>query len=292
MRRKRPLLLAALGLVALVAACPAERVFGDGPGPAAPAPVDLQNQICPVAAVAVKPGITAEVRGAIVHFCCTTCATKYRANPDSYQKTLRSEPGIAAKLDAIAAANPCPSRTETSRAMVLRAGIRDLLTDHVGWRRSVIVSALAGLADEDAARKRVLANTAEIGAALKPYYGDAAGKRLAVLLEESGRADDELVSALKTRDVTRVEAASKRAGESAAEVASFLNGINPSAWTLESVKSAFRSMNERIASAAKARATSDWDRDVAAHGEALVHARRIADLLADGICRQFATAFQ
>lgn len=60
--------------------------------------------------------------------------------------------------------------------------MRDLWSDHIVYTRGFIVSATGGLADTTEVLQRLLRNQDEIGEAIKPYYGDAAGSQLASLL--------------------------------------------------------------------------------------------------------------
>lgn len=55
--------------------------------------------------------------------------------------------------------------------------MRRLWFDHVMWTRNYIVSALAGLEDQQTVLSRLLQNQQDIGNAFKPYYGDAAGDK-------------------------------------------------------------------------------------------------------------------
>jgi hypothetical protein len=70
--------------------------------------------------------------------------------------------------------------------------MRELWTDHIVYTRGFIVSAAAGAGDTAVALQRLLRNQDEIGDAIKPYYGDAAGTQLATLLRShiqlAGRA--------------------------------------------------------------------------------------------------------
>jgi len=74
----------------------------------------------------------------------------------------------------------------TSQAAVSRTAfhdrMRELWSDHIVYTRGFIVSASAGLADTSEVLQRLLRNQDEIGEAIKPYYGDAAGTQLASLL--------------------------------------------------------------------------------------------------------------
>src|SRR4051812_15001708 len=60
--------------------------------------------------------------------------------------------------------------------------MRELWGDHIVYTRNFIVSASAALPDTSEVLQRLLRNQDEIGEAIKPYYGDAAGTQLASLL--------------------------------------------------------------------------------------------------------------
>src|SRR2546430_1065549 len=62
--------------------------------------------------------------------------------------------------------------------------IRKIWEDHVTWTRLAIVSLVAGLADTNATVGRLMQNQADIGNAIRPFYGDAAGDHLTALLKD------------------------------------------------------------------------------------------------------------
>jgi len=70
--------------------------------------------------------------------------------------------------------------------------MRELWVEHGLYHRHVIISASAALPDTAEVLQRLLRNQDEIGEAIKPYYGDAAGSQLASLLRShiqlSGKA--------------------------------------------------------------------------------------------------------
>jgi len=73
------------------------------------------------------------------------------------------------------------SQSATSR-QAFHDRMRELWSDHIVYTRNFIVSASAALPDTAEALQRLLRNQDEIGEAVKPYYGDAAGTQLASLL--------------------------------------------------------------------------------------------------------------
>jgi hypothetical protein len=66
--------------------------------------------------------------------------------------------------------------------MAFHDRMRELWSDHIVYTRNFIVSATAGVGDTTEVLQRLLRNQDEIGEAIKPYYGDAAGSQLASLL--------------------------------------------------------------------------------------------------------------
>jgi YHS domain-containing protein len=73
-------------------------------------PVDLENATCPVKGTPAKPAITETYKGMTIHFCCTGCAAKFKASPETYLPTLRSDPAVAKKIDAaLGASGTAPS---------------------------------------------------------------------------------------------------------------------------------------------------------------------------------------
>src|SRR3989338_4380121 len=74
------------------------------------------------------------------------------------------------------------SRTQAD--LDLRLAMRKLWEDHIQYTRNYIISALADLEDVDAIAGRLLKNQDDIGDAIKPYYGEDAGKKLESLLKD------------------------------------------------------------------------------------------------------------
>jgi hypothetical protein len=276
------------------------------PAPAART-VDLENTICPVKHKPVAPGVTATVDGVTVHFCCTGCAAKYSADPASYQTALRSEPAVARKLDLVKAGAPAVPPPPAMPAMPggpaarldapapaadpLRDAMRSLWEEHVVWTRQFIVSATGNLPDKDAVTKRLLRNQTDIGEGVKPYYGEAAGTQLTTLLTDHIKIAAELVEASVAGDAPKAEDAKTRWVANADEISAFLSKANPS-WPLEDMKSMMREHLDLTAAQATARIQKDWDGDIAAYEKVREQATKMADMLADGIRKQFPQKFQ
>src|SRR5688572_10228821 len=94
---------------------------------------------------------------------------------------------------------------ESTKEMALHDAMRKLWEDHITWTRVFIISAVADLADKAAATDRLLQNQTDIGNAIKPYYGDAAGDKLTALLKEHITTAAEVVGAAKANDKAKLD---------------------------------------------------------------------------------------
>src|SRR3954447_23939180 len=95
----------------------------------------------------------------------------------------------------------------TNASAELRTDMRKLWEDHITYTRNYIISALARLPDTDSVAKRLLANQDDIGNAVKPYYGDEAGQKLAALLKDHILIATEVVKAAKAGKKNELDAA-------------------------------------------------------------------------------------
>src|SRR6476469_8448346 len=99
---------------------------------------------------------------------------------------------------------------ESTKEAALHDDMRKLWEDHITWTRLFIVSAVADLPDKDATTQRLLQNQVDIGNAIKPFYGDAAGDKLTALLKEHILGAAALLTAAKAGDNAGVQTASSR----------------------------------------------------------------------------------
>ena len=109
----------------------------------------------------------------------------------------------------------------------LRLAMRKLWEDQITYTRNYIISALADLEDTDKVAERLLKNQDDIGNAIKPIYGDDAGKKLASLLRDHILVATEVVKAAKAGNNEELAKANKKWESNADDIATFLSGANP-----------------------------------------------------------------
>jgi hypothetical protein len=170
--------------------------------------------------------------------------------------------------------------------------MRKLWEDHITWTRLYIVSAAAGLPDADQTAQRLLKNQAEIGDAIVPYYGASAGAGLTALLRNHILVAARLIGAAKSGDTSAVRSASQAWYANADSIADFLSRANPEQWPNATLREGMHMHLDLTLKEATARLHGDWVNDIAAYDDIHRHILQLADVLSNGIIRQFPTRFQ
>lgn len=180
----------------------------------------------------------------------------------------------------------------TPQALAFHDAMRKLWEDHVTWTRLYIVSALAGLPDADPTAGRLLQNQDDIGNAIKPFYGDAAGNQLSALLRDHILIAAELLQAAKTGNKAAFEDAHARWYANADEIATLLNSANPKNWPLDEMKAMMKEHLDLTLAEASARLNSDWTADIGYYDQIHNQILGMADMLSMGIIDQFPKKFK
>jgi hypothetical protein len=190
-------------------------------------------------------------------------------------------------------ANPADASSVTSRARFHDA-MRELWEDHVTWTRLVIVSAATlpdPLPDLDPTVQRLLRNQDEIGDAIKPFYGDAAGEELTRLLREHITVAADLVFAAKAGDEADVTAHSAAWYRNADEIADFLGAANPRQWPADEMRTMMREHLDLTLAEAVARLQGSYEDEIDIYDEIHAQILHMADMLSDGIVAEFPSRF-
>jgi hypothetical protein len=201
-------------------------------------------------------------------------------------------------LSAAITATPTADAHAAHGATANRAGFHDamrkLWEDHIVWTRQFIVSAATqpeDLADIGPTADRLLANQADIGNALKPFYGDAAGDAVTALLREHILTAARLIAAAKAGDTDETSAASADWYANADAIATALHELNPKQWPLDALKAHMRDHLDLTLDEAVARLQGRYADDIAAYDRIHLQILGMADMLSDGIIAQFPAAF-
>jgi hypothetical protein len=195
--------------------------------------------------------------------------------------------GLTPALDAQAAGEKkaVAGTAPTMSATDLRNGMRKLWLDHTTFTRSFIISAVAGLPDLPTITQRLLRNQDDIGAAIKPIYGDEAGKKLAALLRDHILIAADITKAAKASDTKAVEAGQKKWRANADDIAAFLAAANPN-WKKPTLTDHLYKHLDYVTAQVVARIKADWPADIQAFDKGNEHMLMFADELSEGIIKQ------
>ena len=184
-----------------------------------------------------------------------------------------------------------PAAAKKDPCCELRTAMRKLWEEHIAYTRNFIISALAGLPDTDSVVQRLLRNQEDIGSAIKPYYGEEAGKKLASLLRDHILVAADVVKAATSDKKDELTAQQKKWTENGKEIAAFLSGANPN-WPKKSLEEMLQTHLDLTTGEVVARLKKDWAADIKAYDEGHEHMLMFADMLAEGIKLQFPAKFK
>jgi len=201
----------------------------------------------------------------------------------------------ASSLTLILSPSPLQAQMEmgsnTSKSEQLRMAMHKLWEDHIVWTRNVILNIMDGLPGTDQAVNRLLQNQDDIGNAVKPFYGEAGGKELTRLLRDHITIAADLLKAAKENNNSAFDVANKKWFANADDISNFLSKANPN-WKLDEMKKMMNDHLRLTTDEAVARLKKDYTADVKAYDKVHEEILMMADMLTDGIIKQFPEKFK
>jgi hypothetical protein len=191
-------------------------------------------------------------------------------------------------VGAVASSLGASTKTNT---VAFQDAMRKLWEDHITWTRLVIVSVLNGLPDTPTTVARLLQNQVDIGNAIKPFYGDAAGNQLASLLHDHITIAAEILTDAKVGNSTALNDALSRWYANANQIAAFLNSANPKNWPLATMQQMMKTHLDLTLKEAVTYLQADYKGSISAYEQVHLEILQMADMLSSGIIAQFPSTF-
>jgi hypothetical protein len=170
--------------------------------------------------------------------------------------------------------------------------MRKLWEDHVTWTRLAIVTFADGSKGFDATAARLLQNQVDIGNAIKPFYGDAAGDRLAALLHDHIAIAVELLQAAKAGDTAAFDDADTRWYANANDIADLISSLDPVVWPDAAMRDMMKVHLDQTLAEAVDELHGNYTASVADYEAIHQHILQMADSLSAGIIKQFPGRFR
>ncbi len=184
---------------------------------------------------------------------------------------------------ARAAAGP-----RTAAQQALHDEMRKLWEDHVTWTRLAIVTfAAEGQPGFGPTAARLLQNQVDIGDAIKPFYGEAAGNALTALLHDHITIAVELLQAAKDGDTAAFADAKDRWYTNSDDIADFLAQANPRFWPQAEMRASMRTHLDQTLAEAAHELAGDYAASVADYDAVHEHILAMADVISNGLIGAF-----
>lgn len=180
---------------------------------------------------------------------------------------------------------------QTTSTRELEAQMVELWEQHVAWNRNVMLCIVDELPGTDQAAERLHQNKIEIGDAIKPYYGTAAGDQFTKLLYTHVTISAEVITLAKAGKNAELLEANERWYANADSIAGFLAHVNPY-WALDDSKLMIKEQLVLTTNQAVYRIQKNYSADVIAYDKAHADVLKIANIFAEGIAKQFPEQFK
>jgi hypothetical protein len=203
---------------------------------------------------------------------------------------LGSVPAAAVVDDDVDHDHPL-STPRNAAQIAFHDAMRKLWEDHVTWTRLAIVTFADGSAGFPTTAGRLLQNQVDIGDAIKPFYGDAAGAQLTGLLHDHITIAVEILQAAKAGDTDAFNEANARWYANANEIADFLSAANPKFWPNDMMRADMKTHLDQTLSEAAHELAGNYAASVADYEDIHAHILAMADVLSSGIIGQFPSRF-
>jgi hypothetical protein len=180
----------------------------------------------------------------------------------------------------------------TKKQVAFHDAMRALWEAHGAWTHMVIVSFAGNLPNLPAEEQVLLQNQVDIGNAVKPYYGAAAGSRLTELLKAHILGAVNVLEAAKSGDKNRLAAAEAAWFVNGRQIADFLHGANQRFLSRTAARKMMKIHLEQVIEQAVDELTGNYAAGASAFAPYMRHILDMADMISGGIIRQFPARFR
>ncbi len=201
----------------------------------------------------------------------------------------------AVLLVALAVSNTamaCDSCGKDSKAQQLHTAMQKLWADHMIWTYLTVDAFFHNPAALQPSLDRLLQNQKDIGAAIVPVYGQAAGDKLAALLTTHINQAVPVLTAAKNGDQAALKKALDDWYANAKEIADFLTAANPKNWPATATEPMMKMHIAQTTAYAVDLLKNDFTNAVKHFDEARQHMAEMGTVLASGIIKQFPEKFK
>jgi hypothetical protein len=179
----------------------------------------------------------------------------------------------------------------SGKAVAFHDAMRALWEAHGAWTHMVIVSFVSGNPNLTAEEQVLLQNQVDIGNAVKPYYGVAAGNKLTALLKAHILGAVTVLTAAKSGDKSKLAKAVSDWSANGRQIADFLHAADPKFLSRSAARQMMAVHLKQVIGQAVDELTGKYGADAHVFGPYIQHILDMADMISGGIIRQFPSRF-
>jgi hypothetical protein len=206
-------------------------------------------------------------------------------------KSIITSVALFATMFAGTVAFPCDACGKGDPKVELRGAMQQLWSDHMQWTFATVDAFFHNQKGLDAQLNRLLQNQKDLGAAIVPYYGKAAGDQLTKLLTTHIQQAVPVLTAAKNGDDPGLKKALADWYANAQEIADFLAKANPN-WKQEDMRKMMKTHIDQTTAYSVDLLKEDYTSAVKKYDEANNHMKMMAEELSAGIIKQFPSKFK
>lgn len=184
-----------------------------------------------------------------------------------------------------------PAGSETASQAALHTAMRSLWEQHMEWTYATIAAFAANSKGLNDTLNRLLQDQVDIGNAIKPYYGEAAGQQLTSLLKTHILDFVPILKAAKAGDQRALKPAETAVYANAKQIGDFLAKANPKNWPQSTMEQMMKTHIDQTLAYGTAQLQGNYADSIKVYGQAENHMLMMADVLSKGIIAQFPGRF-
>jgi hypothetical protein len=183
------------------------------------------------------------------------------------------------------------SSGRSDQQIAVYTALRALWSQHMEWTYATVDAFFHDQKSLTPTLNRLLKNQQDIGAAITPYYGKAAGDQLTTLLTAHINGAVPVLQAAQAGDKARLDRALAAWQANAKQVADLLSSANPDNWPRSATEPMLRTHITQTTAYAVDLLKGDYASSIKNYDKAEQHMLMLADVLAKGLIAQFPERF-